>query len=274
MTIRSLARPQVWTVAVLAALTLTTAVSFLRAQSVPANSVTFQPGAAIPVRGPRVDQRPVGYGYSLPGSPPPFFGGFPKPVQIFPSNPRGRTSFPNGGVLPPTFSGANGIAGSGQQTQGALGTGGAQGVSGGAAGISGGGSISGGISGGIGGAAGISGGGSISGGGGISGGALGGGSTGGQQGGTLVALGQNFQNPTGVLGFPQAPVSYIGGFGGGGITGSGIAGINGLSGGIQVSGISGAGGVGGVGGISGAGGGFGGGGIGGKGVGFAGANGS
>lgn len=264
MSSRMIFRPRFWVVAALTALGITTAASFVRAQAIGANTVTFGAGGSIPVRGTPLAQRGNGFAYSLPG--PIYFGGFPKPAALMPSTPVLPKSLGQPSVTPQF----NTLGG-----QGAIGTsGGAIGTSGGTSGgISGG--ISGGVSGGIGGIGGGVGG--ISGG--ISGGAAGIGGVAGGVGGGLQIVGQNFTNPAANLGFPQVPnpQSYIGGTAGGGITGTAIAGnsgFNGVAGGGQIGGITGSiSGNGQVGGVTGIGG-FGGGGIGGKGAGFAGANGS
>src|SRR5262245_29645660 len=121
-------RPRRWIALALGAVSVASVISFARA----ANTVTFQPGGSIPIRGTPFNLRPVGNSFSLPGPPPVVFGGFPQPVQVMPITP----VLPAGGVqgLTPGFN-------PGSQ-QGGQGIGG--GISGG--GISG---ISGGISGGI-----------------------------------------------------------------------------------------------------------------------------
>src|SRR5262245_3969852 len=146
-------RPRRWIALALGAVSVASVISFARA----ANTVTFQPGGGIPLRGVPFNLRPVGNSFSLPG--PIFFGGFPQPVQnmpITPVLPQGGVQGQTPGFNPGSQQGGQGIGG---------------GISGGTSGISGG--IGGGISGGIGGIGGGIGGigGGISGiGGGISGG--------------------------------------------------------------------------------------------------------
>src|SRR4051794_545115 len=147
MLTRSFLRPGRWIALVLGTLALTTTVSYVRAQLVPATTVTFQPGAQIPVRGLPMNFRPIGAAYSLGGQ---SFGGFPRPVQTMPAQNVVQQGF--GRVAAPGF---NFFGGGGQ-----------------GGGIGGGGGISGGTAGGIGGG-GIGGGGI--GGGGIGGGGIGGG---------------------------------------------------------------------------------------------------
>jgi hypothetical protein len=264
MSSRMIFRPRFWVAAALTALGVTTAASFVRAQTgnaIPANTVTFGAGGGIPVRGTPLAQRGNGFAYGLPG--PPWFGGWMRPAALMPNTPVLPKSLGQPSVTPQF----NTLGTQGGTNNGAIGTSGST-----AGGISGG--VSGGVSGGIGGVGGGVGG--VSGG--ISGGTSGGGGI--ASGAGLSIAGQNFQNPTGNIGFPQVPnpQSYIGGFAGGGITGTGItgnAGFSGVAGGGQIGGVSGsisgnnqtAGGIAGIGG-------FGGGGIGGKGAGFAGANGS
>lgn len=249
MSSRVMFKARTWVVAALTALGVTTAVSFVRAQTgpaIPANTVTFGAGGGIPVRGTPLAQRGNGFAYSLPPGPV-FFGAWMRPAPNMPSTP----VVPRGLGQNPTPIQNNPFGSqSGQQMQG-----GALGQQGGQQGGIGG--QQGGI-GGIGGGQGGQQGGQQ---GGVSGGALGA--------AVLAAQGQNFQNPTGNLGFVQLPnpQAYIGGFTGGQITGTGVVG------GQQAQGQQGQQGI--QGGIQGGiGGGFGGGGIGGKGAGFAGANGS
>lgn len=257
MTSRVKSRARFWAIFALTALGITTAVSFVRAQvpppngpAVPANTVTFGSGAGVPVRGTPFNQRNAGFAYGLPG--PPWFGAWMRPTQVMPGAPVLPKGFGQG--VTPTFFNPSASAG-GQQTAGALGSGGQ---------AQGGGQQQGQQGGGIGGI----GGGNAGGGGQLGGGGI----SGGQQ--SLVAQGQNFQNPTGNLGFIQLPnpQGYIGGFTGGQITGSGVigGGQQGQQGGQQGQ----QGGFGGGQGGGFGGGGFGGGGVGGKGAGFAGANGS
>src|SRR5262249_27575080 len=126
---RTSLRPGRWITLVLSGLGVVTAISFSRA----ANTVTFQPGMAIPIRGVPMNQRPVGNSFTLPGGL--VFGGFPQPVQVMPSRPNNPGGF--GQQPTPQF---NTLGGAGAAGGGAGGIGGAGGGIGG---------ISGGISGGI-----------------------------------------------------------------------------------------------------------------------------
>src|SRR5436309_7336446 len=108
MLTRSFLRPGRWIALVLAALGLTTTVSYIRAQAIPAATVTFQPGAQIPVRGLPMSYRANGFAYSLNNV---AFGGFPRPAQTMPAQNHLQQGFNQ--VATPAFSffGGSGVGG-------------------------------------------------------------------------------------------------------------------------------------------------------------------
>ena len=83
-------RPRRWIALAVGAVSVASVISFARA----ANTVTFQPGGSIPVRGTPFNLRPVGNSYTLPGGL--VFGGFPQPVQVMPVTPVNPQGFGQG----------------------------------------------------------------------------------------------------------------------------------------------------------------------------------
>jgi len=224
----SLRRPGFWITATLSSLCLVTGMSFVRAQFAGGNVPTFRPGGGVPVRGVPIQQRQPGVSFPGPGGT--IIGPVPRPAAVMPDRPNVTKGFPGQNNTPPNNPNFFGFGGQNPNQQGNQG--GALGSSGSTSGSSG-----------------------TSGTTGSTGSSGSSGTSGGQTGG-FAAQGQNFQNPTGIAGFPQAPVGYFGGTTGGLITGSGIAGIagqqqqgstgqQGTQGGVQGSGGFGSGGFGG-----------------------------